>query len=53
MIAKYSGVESSSATRATGAERATMTQAETIPPANAANNVQPSAFAGNPLRAMV
>ncbi len=53
MMAKYSGVESVSAMRATGSENATMTQAETIPPAKAANSVQPSAFAGRPLRAMV
>jgi hypothetical protein len=51
-MAKYSGLENCSAKVASGFVSATMTVAESSPPASAAISVQPSALAGWPLRAM-
>ena len=51
-IAKYSGEENRSAKLATGLVSSTMATADSRPPTSAAISVQPSAFAGSPLRAI-
>ncbi len=48
MIAKYSGAEMASASRATGCASSTITTADASPPISAAKSVQPSAFAASP-----
>ena len=50
---KYSGEEKRSANCASGWVSSTMMVADIKPPPSAAISVQPSAFAGLPLRAMV
>ena len=52
-ITKYSGEEKRSAKLASGCVSATITTADSKPPPSAATSVQPSAFAGLPLRPMV
>lgn len=52
MIAKYSGRSNLSANVANGFTISTAAVIEITPPVNAANSVQPSAFAGRPLRAI-
>jgi hypothetical protein len=53
MIAKYSGESNFSANVANAFAIITAASVEKTPPWNAANSVQPSAFAGSPLCAIV